>query len=58
MKPKLIMVLEMCIENGLVAGYNRAHKHDDDPDPFKIQNAQFEAIITEIHEWFDFPVEW
>lgn len=54
MKPKLINVLELCIENGLKLGYNRAFKHDDNPSEENIQSKQFQAIMEEIYEWFDF----
>ena len=31
MKVKFFPVLEMCIENGITFGLNRAYKHDDAP---------------------------
>ena len=53
MKPKTMMVLEMCIEAGLTYGWNRAHKHNESPSPSEIQEAQLSAIMGEIWEWFD-----
>ena len=53
MKPKAMMVLEMCIEEGLAYGWNRAHKHKDDPTPTEIQDKQHQAITELIWEWFD-----
>ena len=53
MKPKLIPVLEMCIEIGLSRGWDKAHKHEDNPSPEKIQDEQALAVANEIYEWFD-----
>lgn len=54
MKPKFTSVLEMCIDNGLRQGYNRAFKHDDNPDEHRILEQQFQAIMNEIYDWFEF----
>ena len=57
MKPKILPVLEMCIENGLSSGYRRAFKHTDDPTEYQITQAIKDAIMLELYEWFDFGVE-
>ena len=54
MKPKLIPVLEDCVEVGLKLGYNRAHKHNTEPTEEQIFERQFSAIMDEIYERFDF----
>ena len=54
MKPKILQVLEMCIENGLSYGYRRAFKHDNDPSEEFITNTIKESIMHELYEWFDF----
>ncbi len=54
MKPKLMPVLEMCIENGLTYGYRRAFKHTEDPTEEQMTTAIREAIMYELYEWFDF----
>ena len=54
MKPKLLPLLERCIEDGLELGYNRAHKHLDNPTQHQIIEKQFDAIMTQIFEAFDF----
>lgn len=54
MKPKILPLLERCIEDGLMRGYTKAHKHVDEPAPEAIQNAQLNAILHEIYEAFDF----
>ena len=53
MKPKLIPVLEDCIEVGLELGYNRAHKHNDHPSEKDIFSNQFTAVMEEIWERMD-----
>ena len=54
MKPKLLPILERAIEEGTNLGYNRAFKHTDAPDETLIKYKIYEAIMEEIHEWFEF----
>jgi hypothetical protein len=54
MKPKILPVLEMCIENGLAYGYRRAFKHNDNPTEEHVMAAIRDSIMHEFHEWFDF----
>jgi hypothetical protein len=54
MTPNHYKLLERCIEEGLVVGYNRAFKHTDSPSQQQICDAQEMAIMSEISEWFDF----
>jgi hypothetical protein len=56
MKPKILPVLEMCVENGIARGFNRAFKHTDSPNGEQIKDSIAEAIMFEIWEWFDFDV--
>jgi hypothetical protein len=35
-------------------GWNRAHKHDENPDPQHIRDSIELSVISEICEWFDF----
>ena len=57
MKPKILPVLEMCIENGLTIGYRRAFKHNDNPTEEQIFGNIREAIVNELYEWFTFETE-
>ncbi len=57
MKPKILPLLEMCIENGLTHGYRRAFKHNDSPTEEEITEQIRMSIMHEIHEWFDFEKE-
>lgn len=54
MKPKLIPLLEHCIETGISLGYNRAFKHNDKPTKEEFEHEIHKAIMNEIYEWFDF----
>ena len=54
MTPKLLPLLERCIQDGLLLGYARAYKHNDSPTVEQIADAQEQAILNEIHEWFEF----
>jgi len=54
MKPKLLKVLETAIETGIELGYNRAYKHDDDPNSQTIKLAISDAIWSELWEWISF----
>lgn len=58
MKPKTLHLLQECIENGTIRGYNRAYKHDDDPSSDVITQTIFNCIMEEIHEWFTFESEY
>jgi DNA polymerase III alpha subunit (gram-positive type) len=54
MKPRMMPVLEQCIENGVRLGWNRAHKNHDAPLPEYIQDCIEQSIWSELHEWFQF----
>ena len=54
MKPKFFPVLEQCIDQGITLGYNRAHKHVDNPSQEIIEHEIYQAVMNEIFEWFDF----
>jgi hypothetical protein len=54
MKPKLLPVLEMCIENGVSLGIRRAYKNTDEPSEEYMRAVMEKAIMEEIGEWFEF----
>lgn len=56
MTPKMLPLLERCIEEGIELGWRRAHKHTDTPTEEQIRNHINEAIWLTIHEWFDIEV--
>lgn len=55
MRPRFLNLLESCVDNGITLGYNRAHKHTDTPEEHQVKEAIYNAIMHEIHEWFEFP---
>lgn len=52
MKPKTWPVLEMAVEDGVMMGWARAHKHDDNPQPDLIKDRIIEEVLSNICEWF------
>ena len=57
MTPKTLKLLEQCIEIGVEIGLHRAHKHTSTPDREQIQQSIEDAILHEVHEWFQFNEE-
>ena len=58
MKPKFRNVLEMAIEEGVRYGYNRAHKHIENPSEGAIIDSIVEQVMNSLDEWFDFEDEY
>lgn len=54
MKAKEYNLIAQCVETGVVLGWNRAHKHINDPEPEHIREQIERAVLNEICEWFDF----
>jgi hypothetical protein len=54
MKPKIVPLLDICIETGIQLGWQRAHKHTPNPTPDQIYSHIYQAIWSELDEWFDF----
>jgi len=54
MKPKFNPVLEMAIEEGVRFGWNRAHKHNPNPDLDSASDAIVSEIMNSLDTWFDF----
>ena len=57
MRPNEYKVLEMAVGDGVELGWNRAHKHNDNPGPEQIQAAILDAVTGQICEWFIFEGE-
>lgn len=57
MRVRAYDVLQQAVEAGVNYGWNRAHKHTDTPDAEAIKDAIFNAITSEICDWFDFDEE-
>ena len=57
MRPKFRLILEQAIDEGVCAGYYRAHKHVENPTPEAIIENISEAVMSKMYEYFDFPEE-
>ena len=49
-------IIARAIEEGVRSGWNRAHKHTDEPDDGHIQDAIESAVISAVCEVIDFEV--
>ena len=54
MKPKLRVILEIAIEEGVRRGYHRAFKHVENPTEGAIIEHVEEAVMSSIYEYFSF----
>lgn len=54
MKPKIYVILEECVERGVLRGYRRAHKHNENPDENAIMSSIENCIMASILEYFEF----
>ena len=57
MKPKIKVILDRAIEEGVRRGYRRAFKHVDNPTEESICEHIEECVISEIYEYFTFDEE-
>lgn len=57
MKMNFRKAMTMAIDEGVNLGWNRSHKHTNNPDPVQIKDAIALAILDEIDEWIDFEDE-
>jgi hypothetical protein len=51
------VILEMAIEQGVRRGWQRAHKHVENPAEGAIIDQIEEAVMSEIYEYFTFDEE-
>ena len=54
MKPKIRVILEQAIEEGVRRGYTRAHKHVENPTEGAIIEQIEDAVMSSIYEYFTF----
>lgn len=47
----------MALEEGVRYGYNRAHKHVENPTEGAIIDNIVEQVMNSLYEWFDFEDE-
>jgi hypothetical protein len=56
MRPRLYEIVCRALETGVALGYQRAHKHTDQPDRADLFDAQVHAILEcldEVIAWDD-----
>ncbi len=57
MKPKIHVILSQAIEEGVLRGYRRAFKHNEDPSEEVICETIEECVMSQIYEYFTFDEE-
>lgn len=53
LRPKTYPILLQAIEEGVLHGYNRAHKHVDQPDEILLVEMIVKHTMESVLEWFD-----
>lgn len=54
MKPNTYKIIQEAVANGVALGYSRAYKHSAMPSEDAVKQQIYEAVMTEICEWFVF----
>lgn len=54
MKPKFDVVLDLAIDEGVRRGYQRAHKHNENPSEFVVVETIINYVKEALYEYFDF----
>jgi hypothetical protein len=57
MKPKLHVILEMAIEQGVARGWRLAHKHVEHPEEHVIIECINDEVMSAITEYFTFEAD-
>lgn len=53
LKPKTYPLLVQAVEEGVLHGYRRAHKHVDKPDEIFLVETIIACTMSSILEWFE-----
>lgn len=54
LKPNVYTILQECIEIGINSGFNKAHKHTDNPTEEHLKEEVLRYIMLQISEKFIF----
>lgn len=54
MKPKIDVVLQRALDEGIARGWSQAHKHDPNPKPEWVKETIHDCIMESIYEYFIF----
>ena len=57
MKPKLHVILELAIEQGVARGWRLAHKHVEHPEEHVIIERINDEVMSAITEYFTFEAD-
>jgi|APGre2960657404_1045060.scaffolds.fasta_scaffold82154_4 hypothetical protein len=57
MKVKTLVILEQAIHEGVIRGYRRAHKHNENPTEESICDNIEKYVMEQIYEYFTFEEE-
>jgi hypothetical protein len=57
MKPKLHVIFEMAIEQGVARGWRLAHKHVEHPEEHVIIERINDEVMSAITEYFTFEAD-
>ena len=57
MKPKIHLIVEMAVEQGVKSGFTRVYKHNENPDEVFITDKITQCVMESIYEWFSFDDE-
>jgi hypothetical protein len=57
MKPKLHVILELAIEQGVARGWRFAHKHVEHPEEHVIIERINDEVMSAITEYFTFEAD-
>ena len=54
MKPRMHVILNMAIEEGVNRGWHRAHKHVENPSDESIVDTISDCVMSAITDYFNF----
>ena len=57
MTPKFRVILDQAISEGVLRGYRRAFKHNENPTEESICETIEDCVMSSLYEYFDFPNE-
>ena len=57
MRPKIRVILDRAIEEGVRRGYRRAFKHVENPSEEHILNTIEECVMSSVYDYFSFDDE-
>lgn len=49
-------MIARAVEEGVLVGWNRAHKHTDNPEPDQIQECIKDAVLSDLCEFLHFDL--